>query len=76
MTRVLRLAFLSPAVTEAILAGTQRGGLDGTLLLATGAVDPGWDVQARGLLPRAGGPGAAVPISVGQAPLRLLTENR
>ena len=50
VTRVLRLAFLSPQVTQAILAGTVRAGVDGAALTRTGAVVPCWREQARSLL--------------------------
>jgi hypothetical protein len=51
VTRVLRLAFLAPAVVEAILAGTIRTGVDGAALTATGAVPGLWAEQVRTLLP-------------------------
>lgn len=51
VTRVLRLAFLSPAVTEAILSGRHRGELDGAALIATDAIDPSWQAQAGRFLP-------------------------
>ena len=51
MTRVVRLAFLSPAATEAILAGRQKSGLAVTSLLESGAVDPSWNEQEKRLLP-------------------------
>lgn len=51
MTRVLRLAFLSPDVTEAILSGRQRGGLDTVTLLSAAAIDSDWKKQARSFLP-------------------------
>ncbi|OWK27706.1 recombinase family protein [Sphingomonas mucosissima] len=51
LTRVVRLAFLSPEVTEAILAGKQRAGVTGKMLTASGAVDPCWTKQAGALLP-------------------------
>ena len=54
MTRVLRLAFLSPAVTEAILTGRQKADVDGGLLLARGAINPGWDAQEPGSSYRSG----------------------
>ncbi|WP_394728891.1 recombinase family protein [Altererythrobacter sp. GH1-8] len=50
ITRVVRLAFLSPQLVEAILAGKAPAALDGKALLATGAIAPSWDEQARGLL--------------------------
>ena len=51
MTRVTRLAFLSPAATEAILAGRQKSGLSVTALLESGGVDPSWNEQDKRLLP-------------------------
>ena len=47
VTRVVRLAFLAPQVTDAILAGKAPVGLDGRALLATGAVLPDWEEQAN-----------------------------
>jgi site-specific DNA recombinase len=51
LTRVLRLAFLSPAVTEAILAGRQSASVDIRLLTLTDAIAGDWNVQAGTLLP-------------------------
>jgi DNA invertase Pin-like site-specific DNA recombinase len=51
LTRVVRLAFLSPQVIEAILAGKQRAGVTGKLLTVGAAIDPCWKAQARSLLP-------------------------
>jgi DNA invertase Pin-like site-specific DNA recombinase len=51
ITRVVRLALLSPAVVTAILAGRQRPGVSGKAMIATGAIDPAWAVQARAFLP-------------------------
>jgi site-specific DNA recombinase len=48
---VLRLAFLSPAVTDAILAGKVRSHVDVGALTATEAVSPSWAVQRDALLP-------------------------
>jgi hypothetical protein len=59
ITRVLRLAFLSPAVTDALLAGRLRAGVDGAQLTATGAVPACWVEQRRALPP--GGPAAVAP---------------
>lgn len=47
ISRVLRLAFLSPKVTDAILRGEQPAGLNSAALLATGTVTPGWCGQER-----------------------------
>lgn len=46
ITRVVRLAFLAPAVVDAILEGRTPADLDGRALLATGAVAPDWNDQA------------------------------
>jgi hypothetical protein len=51
LTRVVRLAFLSPAMVEAVLAGSLRAEVDGEMLTATGAMQPCWREQARLLLP-------------------------
>jgi site-specific DNA recombinase len=51
MTRVVRLAFLSPRVTEAAVAGKLRGGVDAARLLAPGAISAAWGEQERELLP-------------------------
>ncbi|MCZ8295357.1 MAG: hypothetical protein O9254_00335 [Rhodobacteraceae bacterium] len=45
--RVLRLAFLSPAVIEAAIAGRLRAGIDSSALLDIRAIDPAWDIQER-----------------------------
>jgi site-specific DNA recombinase len=52
VTRTLRLAFLSPEVTAAILTGKQRSGIDVGTLTATDAVQPSWLVQRQHLMPR------------------------
>jgi DNA invertase Pin-like site-specific DNA recombinase len=52
VTRTLRLAFLSPEVTAAILTGKQRSGIDLGALTATDAVQPSWQVQRQRLMPR------------------------
>jgi hypothetical protein len=50
LTRVLRLAFLSPGVVEAMLAGQQSASATiGELTLGSG-VDPDWNTQRRSLL--------------------------
>jgi hypothetical protein len=51
ITRVVRLAFLSPAVVEAILAGAIRSGVDGAALTATGGVPACWSQQRDAILP-------------------------
>jgi site-specific DNA recombinase len=53
VTRVLRLAFLAPAVVEAVLAGNIRAGVDGATLTATGAVPALWTEQVAAVLPKA-----------------------
>lgn len=52
MTRVVRLAFLSPQVVEAVLGGNLRAGVDGKALIATDAIHPKWDKQAERWLGR------------------------
>jgi len=47
VVRVLRLAFLSPAVVEAVLDGRLRAGIDSSALLNIRAIDPSWEVQER-----------------------------
>ena len=51
VTRVLRLAFLAPNVTQAILAGRTRAGVSTATLTATGGVDASWRAQEARLLP-------------------------
>ena len=51
VTRVVRLAFLSPQVVDAVLKGRLRAEVDVTALLATGGVPTCWREQARTLLP-------------------------
>jgi site-specific DNA recombinase len=51
VTRVVRLAFLSPRVVEAALAGTIRAQVGGHMLTATDAISLDWSEQARRLLP-------------------------
>ncbi len=51
VTRVLRLAFLAPAVVDAILSGTIRAGVDGIAITATGAIPTLWSEQVATLLP-------------------------
>jgi hypothetical protein len=51
ITRTLRLAFLSPEVTGAILTGKQRSAIDLGALTATDAVRPLWTEQAAVFLP-------------------------
>lgn len=47
IVRVLRLAFLSPAVVEAVLDGRLRAGIDSSALLNIRAIDPSWESQER-----------------------------
>ena len=54
VARVLRLAFLAPAVTEAILAGRQRAGVTVASLTAEGAIAAHWQTQIASLLPAKG----------------------
>lgn len=51
MARVIRLAFLAPAVTEAIVAGKQRGGVSVATLTRDGAIAADWREQMATLLP-------------------------
>ncbi|UAK25602.1 recombinase family protein [Sphingomonas nostoxanthinifaciens] len=51
VTRVLRLAFLSPPIIEAALAGRLRDGIDGTSLTLKLTISPDWreqDAMIRG----------------------------
>jgi site-specific DNA recombinase len=49
--RILRVAFLSPAVVEAILDGRIRTGVDAKTLLQTRAIPMDWNEQERLYLP-------------------------
>jgi hypothetical protein len=49
--RILRVAFLSPAVVEAILDGRVRTGVDAKKLLQTRAIPMDWNEQERLYLP-------------------------
>jgi site-specific DNA recombinase len=51
ISRVIRLAFLSPPVVEAILDGCQHGAIDASALCATDSIPASWDAQARRFLP-------------------------
>ncbi|AKM09423.1 recombinase family protein [Croceicoccus naphthovorans] len=51
LTRIARLALLSPKVTEAILAGKTRAGIDARSALAIAARSADWHEQATGFLP-------------------------
>jgi hypothetical protein len=52
VTRVVRLAFLAPAVVEAILAGAILPQADSAALTATDAISPVWVEQRIALLPQ------------------------
>ncbi len=54
ITRTLRLAFLAPNITAAILKGTQRGDLDSGRLVGTDAVAAHWSEQRQTFLPASG----------------------
>lgn len=51
MTRVVRLAFLAPAVVEAILDGKARADVAGAALLQTDAIPACWSEQQARCLP-------------------------
>ena len=51
IARVVRLAFLSPAVTEAILAGKQRAGVTVARFTVEGAIPASWAAQKTLMLP-------------------------
>lgn len=53
MTRVVRLAFLAPAVTEAVLSGAVRAEISGKGVLQAKAIPSLWTEQVERLLPRA-----------------------
>jgi site-specific DNA recombinase len=56
VTRITRLAFLAPAVTEAVLAGHQRASVTAASLTVEGAIAPEWRDQMAAMLPgRLGG---------------------
>lgn len=46
MTRVVRLAFLSPTLVEAIVEGDTKAKVDGITLISTGAIPADWREQA------------------------------
>jgi site-specific DNA recombinase len=54
LSRVLRLAFLSPAVIDAILAGRVRPEVDVAMLVGTGGIFPIWVEQRQALLSAVG----------------------
>jgi DNA invertase Pin-like site-specific DNA recombinase len=51
ITRVVRLAFLSPAVTAAILAGKQQAGVTAKRLTLDELIPASWQQQAASMLP-------------------------
>ena len=51
VTRVLRLAFLSPQVTEALVKGRLRAGVDAASLTLAGPLPACWQAQAAAMLP-------------------------
>lgn len=51
MTRIVRLAFLAPAVVDAMLDGDTRVQTGARTLTATGAVAPLWKDQMSAYLP-------------------------
>jgi len=52
VTRVVRLAFLAPAVVEGILVGTGLSRMNSGTLTATDAISPVWVEQTSALLPQ------------------------
>jgi site-specific DNA recombinase len=59
MSRIVRLAFLSPAVVAAVLDGTLRGDVGGAAFSRPGAVPERWDKQQSLYLPAAQSRGIA-----------------
>lgn len=57
MTRIVRLAFLAPAVIDAILAGAAKAGVDAEKMTTPGAIDARWADQVAKLLPSRAGLG-------------------
>jgi hypothetical protein len=51
LTRVLRLAFLSPEVMSAVLSGSLRAGVDASHLFSAVAINRDWTEQRCALLP-------------------------
>jgi hypothetical protein len=56
----VRLAFLSPKVVEAALAGGLRTGVDVSALIAPGAISADWVGQERRFLPGGGERGRGI----------------
>jgi len=54
VTRIVRLAFLSPQVVEAILAGRQHAGITAKTLTLDAPPSASWKAQAVAILPRVG----------------------
>jgi DNA invertase Pin-like site-specific DNA recombinase len=52
LTRVLRLAFLSPDIVSAVVSGSMRAGIDASQLFCAGAISTDWTEQHRALLPQ------------------------
>lgn len=52
VVRVLRIAFLAPAVVDAVLDGRLRAGVDSTALLDIRAIQPDWQKQERACMLR------------------------
>ncbi len=52
VVRVLRIAFLAPAVVDAVLDGRLRAGVDSTALLDIRAIVPDWQKQERACMLR------------------------
>lgn len=50
-TGAVCLTFLTPSVVDAMLDGRLRATIDGTMLLATGTIDPEWHRQEARSLP-------------------------
>jgi site-specific DNA recombinase len=50
VTRILRLAFLSPDVVKSIMAGSQPGWLDSGSLCNSNSIAPDWDQQKHNFL--------------------------
>lgn len=51
LTRVVRLAFLSPRVVQAVILGTLRADIDGASLTTADAIAGPWSAQEARLLP-------------------------
>jgi DNA invertase Pin-like site-specific DNA recombinase len=51
LTRVLRLAFLSPDVISALVAGSLRASIDASRLFGANSISADWAEQGRALLP-------------------------